>query len=87
MAKRGLFKKNIAIALTAIMVFGEPISAAADTSSVTNATNADHTMTSRASDITSGLIGYYSFDDTLANGASNANAAAKLHGGCFLSNP
>ena len=38
-------------------------------------------MTANAADTESGLVGYYTFDDTLANQASTNGGSAKLHGG------
>ena len=36
---------------------------------------------SRAADISTGLVGYYDFEDSLANKASLTGGTAKLHGG------
>lgn len=38
-------------------------------------------MTANAADTESGLVGYYTFDDTLANQASTNGGSAKVHGG------
>lgn len=38
-------------------------------------------MTANAADLQDGLVGYYTFDDTLENSASSTGGSAKLHGG------
>lgn len=70
-------KKILAAVLSAAMVVTSVVMPQ-EAAGIVKAAGGDDTSTA---DITSGLIAYYGFEDSLENGASETGGTAKLHGG------